>query len=67
MTLTPGSIRFLQKGDVDSLPLEDISGSASAEDFVKKITEHDLVLTNQSDDNHVTAISGLIQGMSNIV
>jgi hypothetical protein len=48
---------------VDSLPLGDINGPVSAEEFKTRVTEHDLVLTNQSDENHVTTISGLIQGM----
>lgn len=54
-----------QKEDVDSLPLGDIKGPTSAADFKKTVTEHDLVLTNQSDENHVTTISGLIQGTMN--
>ena len=53
---------FSQKEDIDSLPLNEITGPLSAENFVNSITEHDLVLSNQSDDNHVTTISGLIQG-----
>ncbi|KAG7338717.1 ELM2 domain containing protein [Nitzschia inconspicua] len=52
---------FLKKEDVDSLPLGDIKGPVSAEEFKSTVTEHDLVLTNQSDENHVTTISGLIQ------
>lgn len=54
---------FLKKEDVDSLPVSEITGPIAPEQFVKSITEHDLVLSNQSDDNHVTTISGLIQGM----
>jgi hypothetical protein len=53
---------FLKKEDVDSLPLEEITGPISSEEFANRITEHDLVLSNQSDDNHVTTICGLIQG-----
>ena len=53
---------FLKKEDVDSLPLGEITGPISAQDFAANITEHDLVLSNQSDDNHVTTICDLVQG-----
>jgi len=46
---------------VDSLPLDEITGPVSSVEFANRITEHDLVLSNQSDDNHVTTICGLIQ------
>jgi len=52
---------FLKKEDVDSLPLGEITGPISAQDFAANITEHDLVLSNQSDDNHVTTICDLVQ------
>ena len=47
---------------MDSLPLDEITGPVSSVEFANRITEHDLVLSNQSDDNHVTTICGLIQG-----
>ena len=53
---------FLKKEDVDLLPLGEITGPISPEVFADTITEHDLVLSNQSDDNHVTTICDLIQG-----
>merc|ERR1719157_539340 len=52
---------FLKKEDVDSLPLEELTGPVATAGFAQRITEHDLVLSNQSDDNHVTTICGLIQ------
>jgi hypothetical protein len=53
---------FLKKEDVDSLPLGVLTGPVSSDVFAANITEHDLVLSNQSDDNHVTTICDLIQG-----
>lgn len=53
---------FLKKEDVDSLPLGELTGPVSSEVFANNITEHDLVLSNQSDDNHVTTICDLVQG-----
>ena len=53
---------FLKKEDVDSLPLGELNGPISCEIFANNITEHDLVLSNQSDDNHVTTICDLVQG-----
>lgn len=50
-----------QKDDVDSLPMDTFSGPVSTEDFVNRLTEHDVVLSNQCDNNHVTTICGLIQ------
>ena len=52
----------MKKEDVDSLPLSEITGPVSSEEFANRMTEHDLVLSNQSDDNDVTTISGLVQG-----
>ena len=51
-----------KKEDVDSLPLGEITGPVSSEEFANRMTEHDLVLSNQSDDNDVTTICGLVQG-----
>jgi hypothetical protein len=53
---------FLKKEDVDSLPLGEITGPVSSDKFASSITEHDLVLSDQSDDNHVTTICDVIQG-----
>ena len=47
---------------MDSLPLEELTGPVATAGFAQRITEHDLVLSNQSDDDHVTTICGLIQG-----
>ncbi len=53
---------FLKKEDVDALPLGELTGPISSEQFANSITDHDLVLSNQSDDNHVTTICDLVQG-----
>ena len=55
---------FLKKEDVDSLPLGELKGPMSGLNFANTITQHDLVLSNQSDDNHVTTICDVIQGQS---
>jgi hypothetical protein len=41
--------------------MDTFSGPVSTEDFLSRLTEHDLVLSNQCDNNHVTTICGLIQ------
>ena len=54
---------FLKKNDVDALPLAELSGPVDSKVFAKTVTQHDLVLSNQCDDNHVTTICDIVQGV----
>mmetsp|Transcript_87023 Transcript_87023/g.130488 ORF Transcript_87023/g.130488 Transcript_87023/m.130488 type:complete len:615 (-) Transcript_87023:44-1888(-) len=51
---------FLQKGEVESLR-GTFSGVDSAEDFIARLTDKDLVLGNQTDPNPLTSICGAVQ------
>ena len=49
-----------QEKDVRALDAP-LSGELSKEEFLGRLTEHDLVLSNQTDDNALTTICGEIQ------
>jgi len=52
---------FLQHRDVASLPLGELRGPTKGELLAETVTPHDIVLSNQSDENHVTTICDIVQ------
>lgn len=54
------SFEFFQRDDVESIRGE-FSGPISTENFVSSLSNHDLILSNQTDDNPITSICGEAQ------